>query len=95
MRIEDHWVEKEMEEIMKEKNNKNKNQINIKLFIFIIFAMASFCAMNFSSLHASTYNLTANDNGVTWVCNGCGKYCWSNTRDWKGYYYCHSCGKSR
>lgn len=93
MRIEDHWVEKEMEEILKERKNKIKRGDGsmAKVFFLLILIAFSFCAMSYTTLEASL----PQRSDASWTCTGCGRSCWSNFRDWKGNYYCNNCGKAR
>jgi hypothetical protein len=96
MEIKDHWVEKEMEEILKERKNmrKSKRQPDLKCWIFFFFTAICLLCVN---LHGSETNQTflAGGAGVSWRCSACGNHCWSNAKDWKGDYYCNACGKKR
>lgn len=65
-----------------------------RLMIFMVLAFVSFFCMNIYGCEDKD-DYWVNVDGVSWKCTACGKHCWSNSRDWKGNYYCNSCGKPR
>lgn len=94
------WVEEEVNKIIKETRKENKRVFHLdelKLFLMVIFFAVSFFTMNFSQASANEIhsNYICKNDGVTWKCRGCGKNCWTNSSDWKGQYYCNSCGTKK
>lgn len=96
MKYKNDWLEKELNNLQNDKKFKKVNDTSLLIKFVVFLVPLLIWGMNLSA-HEQIHicpecrNAWGYTQSAQWRCKGCGMYCYSESPDWKGDYYC-SCG---